>query len=228
MKRPQRQPKVAEPDLAIDNYLQALLKDVDEYDPSTERDHATTVVEPKIVAPQVIKPLPVIETAKSEVAQQVRGEGRVGEIVPSWAEGLFQCLMFKVNGITLSIPLACLQTIIEWDQEPSVVPGQPKWHLGILMNRDTKVGIVDTAKIVMPERLSSRVHGERQTGGYILVVGDGRWGLACDSIVTTELFSEEMVRWRTGEGKRPWLAGTAKDQLCAVLDVDALLGMLKS
>ncbi len=215
MKMPQRQSKIAEPDLAIDNYLQALLKDVDDYDPSAESGHKTVVDEL----------LPVLEVATSKVVQESDG-GRVGEIIPSWAEGPFQCLMFKVNGITLCIPLTCLQTIIEWDQEPSVMPGQPKWHLGILMNRDVKVSVVDTAKIVMPERLSSREHGKRQTGGYILVVGDGRWGLACDSIVATELFSKDMVQWRTGEGKRPWLAGTAKEQLRAVLDIDALLSML--
>lgn len=222
MKQSQRQSKVADPDLAVNNYLQALLKDVDEYDPATECEQ-----EAAVETVQVVEPLPMVEAVavSSDTIQKV-DDDRAAEIVPPWAEEPFQCLMFKVNGITLSIPLTCLQTIIEWNEEPSVMPGQPKWHLGILLSRDTKVGIVDTAKIIMPDCLSSRAHGERQTGGYILVVGDGCWGLACDSILSTELFSKDMVRWRTGQGKRPWLAGTAKDQLCAVLNIDALLGMI--
>jgi len=222
MKQPQRDSKVAEPDLAIDNYLQALLTEVDEYDPVTECEQEIAVE-----TPPIIEPVPVIKSvAVSSGTVQEVDDGRAAEIIPSWAEETFHCLMFKVNGITLSIPLASLQTIIEWNEEPSVMPGQPKWHLGVMLSRDAKVGIIDTAKIIMPERLSSRAHGERQTGGYILVVGDGRWGLACDSIVSTELFSKDMIRWRTGRGKRPWLAGTAKDQLCAVLDIAALLGMI--
>jgi len=222
VKQPQQPSKVADPDLAIDNYLQALLKDVDEYDPAVQ-------CEEKIVVetPQIVEPLPLVEAVAvcSDPIQKI-DDGRAAEIVPPWAEEPFQCLMFKVNGITLSIPLTCLQTIIEWSEEPSVMPGQPKWHLGVMLSRDAKVGIVDMAKIIMPERLSCRAHGERQTGGYILVVGDGRWGLACDSILSTELFSKDMVRWRTGQGKRPWLAGTVKDQLCAVLNIDALLEMI--
>jgi purine-binding chemotaxis protein CheW len=219
MKNPQQQ-KVADPDIAIDDYLQALLKDVDDYDPAIE-----TKQEIVVEAPQIVETPSVVEIANTTNVQVVE-EDQVAEIVPTWAEASFQCLMFKVNGITLSIPLSSLQTIIEWKQKPSVIPGQPYWHLGIMMNREDKVGIIDTAKIIMPERLSDRADGERQTGGYIIVVGDGRWGLACDSIVSTELFTQEMIRWRTGLGKRPWLAGTAKDQLCAVLDVEALLGML--
>ncbi|MCF6281614.1 MAG: chemotaxis protein CheW [Candidatus Polarisedimenticolaceae bacterium] len=212
-----QQQKVADADSAIDNYLQALLKDVDEYVPS----------EPEVAVEtqQSVDQPPVAAVVDSEIDQEACAN-KEGEIIPPWAEAPFQCLMFKLNGITLGIPLGCLQTIVEWDQEPSVVPGQPKWHLGIMLNRGMKVGIVDTAKIVMPERLSARVHGERQTGGFILIVGDGRWGLACDSIASTEVFSKDMVRWRTGKGTRPWLAGTAKDQLCAILDIDAFLGMI--
>ena len=230
-----QQQKVADADFAIDNYLQALLKDVDEYVPSAQESEPEVVVDelevavevPEIAveAPQVVDQQPVAVVVDSDIDQEAHGN-REGEIIPPWAEAPFQCLMFKLNGITLGIPLACLQTIVEWNQEPSVVPGQPKWHLGIMLNREIKVGIVDTAKIVMPERLSTRVHGERQTGGFILVVGDGHWGLACDSIVSTEVFSKDMVRWRTGRGARPWLAGTATDQLCAILDVDAFLGMI--
>lgn len=216
MKHRMQQQQVADADRAVESYLEALLKDVEEYVP-------LATPESKVTA----KHAPVKPTAVEVVAQKVVGQA-VEEIIPAWASESFQCLIFKVNGITMSIPLTRLQTILEWEQEPSVIPGQPDWHLGILLYRDAKVGIVDTARIVMPERLSARVHGERQAGGYILLVGDGRWGLACDSITHTVTLSREMVRWRTGHGRRPWLAGTIREQLCALMDVDALLGMINA
>ena len=217
MKRDQQKQQIADADVAVDHYLEALLRDVEAYDPAA--------AEREVVDPE---PVQIDQTTVVDVVAQEAVVPEADEIIPAWADDPFQCLMFKVNGITMSIPLTALRTIIEWEQEASVVPGQPDWHLGILLNRDEKVGIVDTARIVMPERISDRLQGERQTGGYILVVGDGRWGLACDSIASTVTLSKEMVRWRTGTGKRPWLAGTISEQLCALIDVEALLGMISA
>jgi purine-binding chemotaxis protein CheW len=36
------------------------------------------------------------------------------------------------------------------------------------------------------------------------------------------------VRWRTAQGKRPWLAGTISARLCALLDTDALAQILEA
>lgn len=225
MKPDKQKQQVAEADAAVNHYLEALLKDVETYVPPVdERVLDTTEVSVEIEQDQQCHTeVTVVDSVEQDaVVQEIEG------IVPAWADHPFQCLMFKLNGITMSIPLTSLLTIIEWEQEATVIPGQPDWHLGVLLNRDAKVGIVDTARIVMPERLSERLHGERQTGGYILVVGDGRWGLACDSIASTVTLSNEMVRWRTGTGKRPWLAGTVREQLCALVDVDSLLGMINA
>ena len=37
---------------------------------------------------------------------------------------------------------------------------------------------------------------------------------------------KEEVKWRTESGKRPWLAGTVKSHMCALLDVDKMSVLL--
>ena len=223
MNRKTRTNQLLEAGSAIDNYLAELLKEVEEYVPS----RAETKVD--ISPVDTDKQTTGVEVERKPLVQlEQEPEQDESVIVPDWAANPFQCLLFKVNGLTLGIPLTGLNTILEWDEEASVVPGQPDWHLGILLERGGKIGVVDTARLVMPERVSSRTQGERQRGGYVLVIGDGRFGLACDSIANTISMTQDQVRWRSDKGKRPWLAGTIKEQLCALLDIDAVLGMISA
>jgi purine-binding chemotaxis protein CheW len=61
----------------------------------------------------------------------------------------------------------------------------------------------------------------------ILIMDEGEWGLACDGIGEVITLVEGDVRWRTTQGKRPWLAGTVTGHLCALLDTDTFARMLK-
>ena len=65
----------------------------------------------------------------------------------------------------------------------------------------------------------------RQAGPFV-VLDDGDWALACTRIGAVIELQGNDVRWRTAAGKRPWLAGTAMKQRCALLDIDALIGLL--
>ena len=48
------------------------------------------------------------------------------------------------------------------------------------------------------------------------------WALACDSIGEVIDLETKDVKWRGANGKRAWLAGTVIEQMCALLDIDAL------
>jgi len=60
----------------------------------------------------------------------------------------------------------------------------------------------------------------------IILMDEGKWGLACDDIGEVITLQNTDVRWRTAEGRRTWLAGTVSDRLCALLDTDSLSKML--
>jgi purine-binding chemotaxis protein CheW len=146
-------------------------------------------------------------------------------VVPEWANQPFQTLFFTVRGMTLGIPLVELNSIAESNYELTSLPGQPDWHLGVAVHRDQRIVVVDTAQLIAPERLAA-AKDVNTKGSHILIVGDGRFGLACDSIKSPQALDKDSVRWRKGAGWQPWMAGTVIDQLCILLDVGALLEMV--
>ncbi|GAL08756.1 CheW domain protein [Photobacterium aphoticum] len=123
----------------------------------------------------------------------------------------FQALFFEVHGVTFAVPLTELGGIHQLG-EVSHLFGRPAWYLGLMTNRDHSLDVVDTARWVMPERLVDDAH--RDAYRYLVMLGESRWGLACDSLQGTQTLHEHSVRWREQAGKRPWLAGMVKKK-CA-------------
>ncbi|WP_428603125.1 chemotaxis protein CheW [Sedimenticola sp.] len=227
------------PEQAIDTYLAALLSEVEEYQETTQPILAPPVDEtPKLAkvveirqgvhteapvqAPPAIEIVPSVDTAV-ETPESLSSEPV--EIIPEWGRSSFQCLPFKVRGMNLVVPLTALSSITEWDQDLTQIPGQPDWYMGVFVHRDQRVVVIDTAQLIMPERME-KVSDKRRRGSHVLIIGDGRWGLACDSLQSPLVLEKESVRWRRGEGCRSWMAGTVIDQLSVLLNVDALLDMV--
>jgi purine-binding chemotaxis protein CheW len=149
---------------------------------------------------------------------------------PEWSEGTFESLLFKVGGfLTLSVPLARLNGIVPWPDKLTAVPGYAEWFLGLLPNRGRQVKIIDIAKFVIPASHKARStleRGERQFK-HIILIDDGQFGLACDELGTVLKLSQGQVRWRHDRTTRPWLAGTVIEQMCAMIDIEQFVLMLK-
>ncbi|RAK00768.1 chemotaxis protein CheW [Aliidiomarina maris] len=143
-----------------------------------------------------------------------------------YQEGNFQALFFSVAGLKLAVPLKSLGGIHQW-KEPNTIFGKPAWYLGIMTNREEKLNVVDTAQWVMPEKYNDAM-AEAIDYQYLIMLGESRWGLACETLVTTQTLSPDDVQWRQNSaGKRPWLAGVVREKMCAILDVDAMIDMLE-
>ena len=65
-----------------------------------------------------------------------------------------------------------------------------------------------------------------QRFSHILLVDDYSWGLACDEIGDVIWLSSDDVKWRKNKQQRPWLAGTAIEQMCALMDTEVFADML--
>ncbi|GMR08225.1 MAG: hypothetical protein BMS9Abin26_1230 [Gammaproteobacteria bacterium] len=193
---------------AMKNYMDSLLGEIEEY-----------IEEPvgPVVIPQIIEVVSV--ELVTEVAEEERN-------YPDWVGDEIQVLLFKVSGLTLGIPMKKLNGILEWNDNLTSMPGHSPWFLGVLSERDTNIKIIDTALIVVPERY--RQSHSRGTLQKIILLGDSEWGLACDGLDEVITLAPEEVKWRTGEGKRAWLAGTVIDRKCALLDADAFADLLGS
>jgi purine-binding chemotaxis protein CheW len=212
--------KIAEPDTALKSYLDTLLSEIDE----------VTVTAPRV---EVKEPLPDADINYDEHQESApaatpepapdREESTLQPNIPDWVDGAFQVLLFEVNGIKMGIPLTSLVGILTYSGEASQLPGQPAWSLGVILNREEKVVVINSAKLLMPERLDDDA---AITPQHLLLIGDGQRALAVDSICNTLMMDKEEIRWRSGSGVRPWYAGIIIQELSVLLDVDGILKML--
>lgn len=186
--------------------------------PAVKAPVATPVVKTPVVAPVP----PVVEQAKvATVAPTVKA---AEPVVKEYRKGRFQALFFTVAGLKVALPLKALGGIHKIMPIKSL-PGQPEWLKGVMLYREQKINVVDTARWVMPEKYDQEL-AERLNYQYVIMLGNSHWGLACDTLVNTIALEQDDVKWRETEGKRPWLAGLIKQHMCALLDVDALVALL--
>ncbi len=237
------------PQQAVQNYLNTLLQDATtqarQQDAQVEVAGVASMVEPAMpeaaVATIVATPVepivaPVVEPTVEQVADvsteplaQAETElladpwkdGR-----PAWAQQRFECLLFKVAGLTLAVPLVELGGVLVVEQELRPLFGQPDWFLGLLPSKTAgTVKAIDTARWVMPEKCPEEGHADFK---YVILMENSDWGMACHSVEDAVTLEPDQVSWRSERGRRPWLAGTVVDHMCAIMDVSALLALLQS
>lgn len=212
----------------LNQYLDSLLSEVPEYSEPEKK----TETEVKQETAEVIAISPAPEVV-SEAVQQQDVQDQIEEHVeeqderaaPEWAQEPFQCLIFRVGDISLATPLLALDNIVKWEQELTPMPFQPDWHLGVLQNRDDKIVVVDIAKLLMLDQSEEEITA-RQGGSHILIIGDHHFGLPCDSLAKPAFLSKDDVHWSIRHEDRPWMAGTIKDKLTILLDIDELLEII--
>ncbi len=193
---------------------------------------APVVVPVAEVAPVLESSLVVVEQVAVEVeaaaddlpsADPVQPPPWAGNGRPQWAQQRFEALLFTVGGLNLAVPLVELGAIHALEErELTPIFGQVDWFLGLLPLKTGALRVVDTAKVVMPERYDAAMPlGYR----YVITLNGSDWGLGVDTIHDSVQLEPEAVRWRSARGKRPWLAGTVVEQMCALLDASQLTWM---
>lgn len=166
----------------------------------------------RVVAPAV-EP---VATPAPAVPDQVRVEA-------AWAGKPFASLLFDVMGLKLAAPLHELGGIMPLADKLQPMAAQADWFMGLIRWNGRTIRVVDTARFVMPERIA-----REQTIDYhsVVVLGDSHWALAVNNADQSVHLQPADIRWRKTLGKRPWLAGTVLEHLCALLDIDVLITML--
>lgn len=139
---------------------------------------------------------------------------------PQWAQQPFECLIFKAGGLQLAAPLVELGSIYPLDQNAlTEIFGQAQEFIGLLPTREYNVRMMDTGLVIMPERYTPSM---REDYRYVVSLFGSDWGLAIDVVIGTAMLDPDRVRWRGERSKRPWLAGTLIDQMCALFDIAQL------
>ncbi len=242
---PKVMPEFAEPDVEKKEKLQKLLSSAQPkiaVAPIVKVAPVEVIVQPKttfVADPNEIQEW-VIETAAPIVEAQpvidtpaiVEAEATVFKIpglewmpngLPQWAQSRFDVLLFKVSGLTLAVPLVSLGQIQPITDELAPLFGQADWFMGFQPTPQGKIRTVNTAKFVMPERYDENFV---KNAKYVVSINGVPWGLAVDSVNQPISLMPDEVKWRTDRSKRPWLAGTVKEHMCALLDIPMIGQML--
>ncbi|MFT5721343.1 MAG: purine-binding chemotaxis protein CheW [Motiliproteus sp.] len=225
------------PQRAVQEYLNALLEDATSVALSDDLPTDEAAVR---VAPAPL-PFPVEDAVEEPVTEWVKEPedapmtGAATEVQPSerwnqgrppWAQQRFECLLFKVAGLTLAVPLVELGGVLEMEEQVRPLFGQPDWYLGLLPSKTAgTIKAIDTARWVMPEKCTQSAS---ESYKYLILIGSSEWGVACHSVEDAITLEPEQVRWRGDRSRRPWLAGTVIEHMCAIIDVCALLRLLSS
>lgn len=136
---------------------------------------------------------------------------------PAWAQQRFDCLVFVVDGLKLAVPLILLGNIHPLDRDLTPLFDQPEWFLGLLpVQNGRNLRVVDTARLVMPERYRPESVEELAFG--VGVYGSD-WAFGCHQIEGSISLEPDAVKWRSARTSRPWLAGTIIDRMCALVDL---------
>ncbi|MCG7537175.1 chemotaxis protein CheW [Pseudoalteromonas sp. OOF1S-7] len=194
--------------------------------PVVEAQTETVIPQEVTEDTQVITPADDLEITenttiiKEEAEQAVPARAR-----DAYLENEFQALFFEVAGLTLAVPLKSLGGIHQLT-EVNQLFGKPKWFKGVMLNREEKLNVVDTARWVMPEKFTPELE-EKLDYQYLIMLGDSQWGLLAENLVNNITLKPEDVKWRTADGKRPWLAGVIKEKMCALIDVENLNRLLE-
>ena len=185
----------------------------------------TIVAKPVVkVAPPVVTPSVVASPVITPIVTTPPPQEPAPTVVKEYRSGRFQALFFSVAGLKVALPLKELGGIHKIGTL-NTLPGKPAWYKGVMLYREQKINVVNTAMWVMPEKYDQQL-AETLDYQYVIMLGKSSWGLACESLVNTIALEQDDVKWRATEGKRPWLAGLIKQHMCALLDVEALIALL--
>lgn len=197
-------------------------------EPVTEAVKSKTTVTPSKVKVETELRTPVIKPAviiDDEIQTRKSAGGFESVKQRSYRQGDFQAMFFDVAGLLIAVPLIELGGIHNNDKTTSLM-GKPDWFKGVMLHRNEKVNVVDTARWVMPEKCTESLISSLDYK-YIIMLSDSSWGLTAEKLVDTVTLKQEDVKWLDTPNKRPWLAGLVKNRMCALLDVESLIKLLE-
>ncbi len=172
----------------------------------------------------VVRQAPEVPVPKQREEVRPEPEPAAPPSRPEWSEQPFECLIFTVAGLQLAVPLILLGAIHRIEEEIRPIPGSPRWYMGIRPDRDQNLRVVDSAEWIMAGRVPP---GARDNYRFVIRLDNSEWGLACDDVAQSFTLRPDEVRWRSARSKRPWLAGTVIDHMCALIDVRTMADLLE-
>ncbi len=160
------------------------------------------------------KPRPAFADAEKSAAASGRAPEVPAELAASPDPGLefpLQCLMFRVGGHLLSVPLIRLHSVVDWSDAITRLPESPRWLLGLRQHRDCKLRIVDSRQLL---EIDADTPAEP---AHLLVLEESDWAITCDRLEQVVNLDRDDVQWKA-QGSKPMVMGTIRESLATLLN----------
>jgi purine-binding chemotaxis protein CheW len=149
-----------------------------------------------------VEPEPVIQTGQLDISQ-----------FP------IQCLMFRVAGNLLSLPLIQMSGVVCWTDELTRLPQSPDWMLGLVKHRDQNLGILDSSSVLGIPAITG------QSPGHVLVLAGYDWALSCDALENVVKLEYDDIQWHQNT-ENTVSVGTIRTSLAYLLNPSGIVNSL--
>jgi len=131
-------------------------------------------------------------------------------------------LLCQIGGMPLAIAVSSLTNIVHWPKQGlSQLPGQADWQLGLLHNRERQCDVVDIRVLLQTPDTTTKTSAD-----YILLLDQGRRGIACNMIEQIRSINADAINWCQDRRQRPWFLGVLSESMHSIVDIEALLATL--
>lgn len=200
---------------ALIDFLDDLLcEDVDEPTPVNVPEPSETVVAEKEPVPEAV----IVEQEEVVQPAPVDKHGRQ-LIIPDWGREAFAAMVFKVRDLSLALPVQELAGVIDWQTAGVEQQAGSLLLLGQSQHKGKTVNVVDTARFIFPEEKLTTLAAQGGTAlSRIILINNGKIGLACEEVYELIDIQPDQVTWRSENTRRKWLAGTMLEEMIVLLD----------
>ena len=142
-------------------------------------------------------------------------------LIPKWAQTDFRALNFRSGGFQLYVPVSFVRGVKNIGGQIDKVDGASEWIKGTITSKGKKVYVLDTELMISTRSRRTVNYQHPDANSYVILLGDGDFGLVCDTIGQVKQLSVSDVHWRDTAGQR-WLAGMLKNEVAALIDARRL------
>lgn len=181
---------------------------------------------PETAVPELSEPEPAAAVALEQSVEALPQAAEIAEPPEPRARAVeleypLQCLMFRVGGHLLSVPLVQLGSVVNWSDTLTRLPQSPPWLLGLIKVRDVNLRVVDSSCL-----LQMATPGEINPE-HLLVLDDSGWAITCDHLEQVVNVEYEDVQWKTDSGGG-MILGTIRESLATLLSPPGIAAELNA
>lgn len=142
--------------------------------------------------------------------------------IPNWAQNGFRALNFRSAGLQLYLPVSFVRGVKNIGGRIDNTEGASEWIKGTITSKGKKICVLETELLVSAHSKRTVNYQHPDANSYVVLLGDGNFGLVCDTIGHVKQLSITDVHWRDSTTNHRWIAGMMKNEVAALIDARRL------